>query len=290
MTDGEAIWIRELLAVLTEPDVDEVLVNGVSSAWAVTSVGPRPLPRPFESEEALLDGLFDFAASCDVRLDPVIGAAGGTLRGGAVRWHALLPPLSRDGPLLTLRRHRFEHVGLGDFAADPGQVVALVGALSVDAPLLIAGPTGSGKTTLLHALLKEQASEERIVIIETIAELAMPSPFSIRLLARPPALDGRGAVDPSRLFAEALRLRPDRVVLGELRGAEATAFLAAAGSGHGAVLATIHAASAEAAVARLKALAGSACESSGVTSVTVAMMARGAPPRLVDVRSVGLVG
>lgn len=272
-----------LLAAFQDDDVDEVLINGASGAWAVAACGTRALPYPFASADAYYDWLLAFAESQDVRLDPVAGAAGGTWRDGAYRWHAVLPPMSRDGPLFSLRRHRFDDLGLDAFAGAKTEFARLRKAAIARGPLLIAGPTGSGKTTLLAALLRAVAGDERIVTIEALPELPVLSPFCVRLVGRAANLEGRGAIAPERLLAEALRLRPDRLVIGEIRSNEAQAFLAAARAGHGGVIATIHAGTAQDACTRLYSLAGVGRESMRDLPLTVAVLARGVPPRLVSV-------
>lgn len=271
--------LRRLLAAFDDPSVDEVLVNGAHGAWAVGAAGTRSVSSPFGGEDELCDWLLAFAERREVRLDPVVGAAGGSLGDGDLRWHAVLPPLSRDGPLLSLRRHRFGQVRLGDFAGDPIDFARLREAMRRRVPLLIAGPTGSGKTTLLAALLKAEAAEERLVVIESLAELPRLSPYAVRLVARPPGLGGEGAVTVARLLAEALRLRPDRLVIGEIRDAEARAFVEAARAGHGGVMATIHAATPDEALRRLASLGGGI--DCGDLPLVVAVTARGRPPRLV---------
>lgn len=278
-----------LLAAFDDPLVDEVLVNGTLGAWLVTTTGPRAFATPFDGVDGFSDWLLDFAAARGVRLDPVAGSAGGSFREEAFRWHAVLPPLSRDGPLFSMRRHRFDRLTVGDFGGSSDVKRRLMRALRLQRPILIAGPTGSGKTSLLAALLKEGAAGERIVVLESTAELPTLSPYCVRLQERPPSVEGRRVSPPismEALLAEALRLRPDRLVIGEIRAGEARAFLDAARTGHGGTVATIHAEGPEAARARLAELAyGRAggpyarrCE-----DVAVVMMARGHPPKVASI-------
>jgi pilus assembly protein CpaF len=154
--------------------------------------------------------------------------------------------------------------------------------------ILIAGPTGSGKTTFLAAFLQEFCHLERTVILEAIPELPAPGPHGINLCERIASLEGMGAVSLERLVAESLRLRPDRLVFGEIRGREARAFWEAISSGHQATIGTIHAASADEARSRLAFLAAShgapmIQEVSQAGAMGVIVLERGNPPRVVSV-------
>lgn len=299
MGEIEGYWQR-VVAPFGSATVDEVLVNGILSVTIVSGKHLDQAPSPFESNGAMLRWLLAFARQEGVRLDPLCGSAGGRVSlelckvgavgGGHLRWHALLPPLSQDGPLLALRRHRFGQLTLKDFGGAADVKNALFQAVVRRRPILIAGPTGSGKTTLLLALLAEAAANERIVIIESLAELPQLFPTWIRLLERLPSLEGVGHVSLDRLLREALRLRPDRIVLGEIRGEEAWTYLDAISSGHEGGLATIHAGSSAEARERLWTLAG---RRSDVTHretrtgdapcgprVDVVVLSRGDPPAI----------
>lgn len=255
---GFVAVMSEIEARLAGPGVDELLFNGFAHGFLVRHGLLEEFATPFASDADLLDWLQELAEREGVRLDPVQGAAGGTLDEGRIRWHAVLPPLSRDGPLASFRRHRFDTLTVEDFAADDDGKATLASlrlAVARRRPLLIVGPTGAGKTTLLAALLQE-VGDDRIVVIEALPELPRFGPRTIRLAGRAAGLEGTGAVDLSRLVREALRLRPDRLVLGEIRGPEARAFLEMCGTGHGGVIATLHAGSVEEARERLVLLAG----------------------------------
>jgi pilus assembly protein CpaF len=293
-----------VFAPFEDERVDEVLLNGAASAWTVRGDSTAPFPSPFASRQALAAWLLTFARSHGARLDPVVGSAGGACgdfgrevgSSGATatyRWHAVLPPLAPDGPVVTIRRHRFATLETGAFVVDEASGAAMSDLLSTvaarNATVLIAGPTGSGKTTLLAALIAERSRSERLVVVESLAELPPPGGASIRLLERRANLDGHGERSVAHLVREALRLRPDRLVVGEIRGDEAGAFLAAATSGHHGALATIHAGCAAEAVTRLADLASldgrrspSACLAS-LPPLAVALLARGTPPRLVSI-------
>jgi pilus assembly protein CpaF len=306
--NGNGIWAR-LLGFFDDQRVDEVLINGARSVMMVIGQRAEVGASPFASGQSMLQWLTQFARDQGVRLDPLCGSAGGmvaaedlpTLLGqtGQLRWHALLPPLSQDGPLLALRRHRFGAISLENFGGPDALKERLSLAVAQKRSLLIAGPTGSGKSTLLVALLAAHASQERVMILESIAEIPALFPTWVRLLERLPNLEGVGAVSLDRLLKESLRLRPDRLVLGEIRGGEARPFRNALLSGHEGAMATIHAGSLGDARRRFDALAskswgdGSGGPEGGksepnrdaMTTIDVVLMDRGSPPVIRDYSS-----
>jgi pilus assembly protein CpaF len=189
----------------------------------------------------------DEASPCvDTRLDD------------GIRVHAVLPPISPSGTLLSIRLPRAERLSVADlesagfFASVPVATVTALVAQRVN--LLITGAGGSGKTTLLSALLGLADPTERIVAIEDVAELRVAHPHFVTLEARQANLEGAGAIDLARLLREALRMRPDRLVLGECRGAEVRELLAALNTGHDGGAGTLHANSLADVPTRLEAL------------------------------------
>jgi pilus assembly protein CpaF len=175
------------------------------------------------------------------------------------RVHAVIPPLSLSGPCLTIRRFRREGFGLRDLVTrgtlEPELAEFLALCVAAKAALLVSGGTGSGKTTTLNALSGAIPGEERIVTIEDAAELRLRQRHVVRLEARPPGLDGRGEVTIRTLVRNALRMRPDRIVVGEVRGPEALDMLQALNTGHDGSLTTVHANSPEDALRRVETLA-----------------------------------
>ncbi|WP_082514849.1 CpaF family protein [Yonghaparkia sp. Root332] len=161
--------------------------------------------------------------------------------GDGMRVHAALPPIAWAGPALSIRLPRSRPVTLADSGLAPAVVDALRGALSDRRTVLVTGATGSGKTTLLAAWLSEAAPTERIVVIEDVAEARIRHPHVVGLECRQANLEGAGEVDLARLVREALRMRPDRLVVGECRGAEVREFLAALNTGHRGGAGTLHA-------------------------------------------------
>jgi pilus assembly protein CpaF len=179
------------------------------------------------------------------------------LRDG-VRVHAVLPPVSASGTLLSIRVPRRERFRLDDLAAagmfTDGQLARVRASILSRENILVTGAGGSGKTTLLAALLSEAAPDERIVMIEDVAELRVAHPHAVALEARQANLEGAGGIDMARLLREALRMRPDRLVLGECRGAEVRELLAALNTGHDGGAGTLHANSLGDVPARIEAL------------------------------------
>ena len=277
--------LEHLLRFFENPQVDEVLVNGAASLWLVIANELVSRTNPFSSATELARWAQIFARSQGVRLDPVCGSAGGSFQEGVYRWHCVLPPLAPDGPLLCLRRHRFKDLQLHSFQADGSLLAELQTYMASRGNLLVAGPTGSGKTSIMAALLANHAQHERVVIIESTAELPLTSARAVRLLERRPNLEQVGAVPLELLLREALRLRPDRLVVGEVRGAEAGALCEALLTGHSGVMATIHASNAPDALVRLSLLAEGNRRASPIAgwevmAISVLMMARGQPPAL----------
>ena len=281
---------QKLIAAIFEifqsrPDLDEVFFNGpdvfASGSFRGEAILHQELLPPlrtfFDSSLAVLDWLQDLAAACNTRLDPMFPSAGGNIPGQPARWHAIFPPLIRNGPIFCVRRNRFATLTLNDFEIAEGFRDQMGSHLLQGGSLLVSGPTGSGKSSFIAAVLRHYFLDRRMVIIETVEELEGLSSNFLNLVARPPNLAGMGAVNAAWLFDEALRLRPDGIVIGEIRGQEATAFAGAITSGHSSCLATIHGGSVDQARRRLSWLAGETCsrELLGGSSAMVVQLARG---------------
>jgi len=172
------------------------------------------------------------------------------------RVNAIIPPLAVDGPLLSIRRFSTDKLMPPDLvdrrATTQGMMELLEGAVKARLNIIIAGGTGAGKTTLLNALSAFISPKERIVTIEDAAELQLKQPHVARLETRPPNLEGHGAVRQRELLVNSLRMRPDRIVVGEVRGEEALDMLQAMNTGHDGSLTTVHANSPRDAVSRLE--------------------------------------
>jgi pilus assembly protein CpaF len=247
--------------LLADPRVTDVLVNGPDAVWVDRGAGLERVAVRFADEAAVRRLAQRLAAPCGRRLDDAQPWVDARLPDG-VRLHAVLPPVAPEGTLLSLRvpRRRVftldELVGAG---AVPPEGAVLLGRLVVArVAFLVTGGTGSGKTTLLASLLSRADPGERLLLVEDSGELAPEHPHVVRLEARPPNVEGAGAVTLRDLVRQALRMRPDRLVVGEVRGSEVTELLAALNTGHEGGCGTLHANSAADVPARLEALAGAA--------------------------------
>ena len=276
-----------LQPLLDDPAVTDVLVNGTKGIWIDRG---RGLERVSD-----LDNIYDearvrelavrLAAGCGQRLDdssPVVGGAGS----GGSRLRAVLPPLEAEGTLISLRTHRPVAFDLGDLdrrgmLSGMGEILGSIVAGRANA--IISGSTGSGKTTLLAALLATVPANERILIIEESYELRPRHPHVVHLQERRENVQGAGAVSMSELVRAAMRMRPDRIVLGECRGSEVRDVLSALNTGHEGGWATIHANSAMDVPARLIALGALA----GMNEAVVAAQASSALDAVIHVERRG---
>ena len=242
--------------LLDDPAVTDVLING-THAWVDRGGGLVRVDAGIRDEADARRAAIRLASACGARLDDASPIADGTLPGG-VRLHAVLPPVSGSGTLISLRVLGTRRLGVADLEACgtlPGAVGMLLRALVASrANVLVSGATGSGKTTLLSAALSLVPSGERIVCIEEVAEVAPAHPHCVHLVERKPNVEGRGGVTLSDLVRAAMRMRPDRLVLGECRGPEVRDVLTALNTGHDGGWATIHANGARDVPARLAAL------------------------------------
>jgi pilus assembly protein CpaF len=246
-----------LEALLREPGVTDVLVNGPDQVWIDRGGGLSRTNVRFADDDAVRRLAVRLAGQAGRRLDDAapwvdVGLPDGT------RLHAVLPPVSGSGTCLSLRVLRRSAHSLDDLEALgtlPGESGGLLRAVVAGrAAFLVTGGTGSGKTTLLSALLGEVDPAERIVVCEDAAELSPVHPHVVRLLTRPPNVEGVGQVSLRDLVRQALRMRPDRLVVGEVRGPEVTDLLAALNTGHDGGCGTLHANRPAEVPARLEAL------------------------------------
>jgi len=245
-----------LARYLADPAVTDVFVNGANEVWVDRGRGAERQGVEIEEGE-VRDLAVRLVALGGRHLDEAAPCVDARLHDG-IRVHAVLPPVSPRGSLLSIRVPNAVPWSVaaleaaGFFASVPaGAVLDLVARRE---NLLITGAAGSGKTTLLSALLGEASPAERIVAIEDVAELRVAHPHFISLEARQPNLEGAGGVGLARLLREALRMRPDRLVLGECRGEEVRELLSALNTGHDGGAGTLHANSLDDVPARLEAL------------------------------------
>ena len=273
--------LSELIAELREDNLDEILIDGSTHKWAVKNSVRTARPAPFTCVRQFQNWIQDLAFARGLRIDPLHPCEGGELDGG-FRWHGILPPACPDGPLFSLRQHRFSALNSADFFLDAATRNEVGKSWADHRPMIICGKTGSGKTTLMVALLKEWAFLERVLILETLQEIPRLAPSWVRLVARAPNQEGLGGVTLELLLQNALRMLPDRIVVGEMRQREATVFFHACQTGHAGVISTLHAASPRAAKARLTALLA---ESSGIHWESAAQALEELNPTLVFLQS-----
>ena len=232
---------------LGDPAIDEVIVNGGSDVWIERS--GTLLRVATMSATAVATAIEHILRPIGRRLDRSNPTVDARLPDGS-RVCAVIEPIAVDGPCLTIRRFAMRPLPLSAFAA-PEVVGLLQSIVAARCNLLVSGATSSGKTTLLNALAALVPTTERIITLEDIAELRLSHPHVVRLEARPPSAEGSGEVTLPQLLRTALRMRPDRLVLGEVRGAEAVQLVQAMNTGHDGSMATVHANSAIDAVARV---------------------------------------
>ena len=263
--------------LLRAPGVTDVLVNGPEQVWLDRGAGLEQTTVRFPDDDAVRRLAVRLAAAAGRRLDDAapwvdVGLPDGT------RLHAVLPPVSGTGTCLSLRVLRRSVHTLDDLTsmgALPGSSGDLLHSLvRRRLAFLVTGGTGSGKTTLLSALLGEVDPGERLVLCEDAAELTPAHPHVVRLLTRPPNVEGVGQVSLRDLVRQALRMRPDRLAVGEVRGAEVTDLLAALNTGHDGGCGTLHANRPAEVPARLEALGVAAgLDRAAVHSQTAAALA-----------------
>src|SRR3954454_18237517 len=247
--------------LLADPEVDEVMVNGAgpdAGVWVERAGRLQPAGVAFATEADLRHAIERILAPSGRRADEAEPMVDARLADGS-RVNVVLPPLAVDGPVLTIRRFRALPLDAEELVArgtwSPPLRDFLVRAVRARCNVLVSGGTGSGKTTTLGALSSFVDGAERIVTIEDTAELRLQQPHVVRLEARPPNVEGRGEVTTRRLLRNALRMRPDRIVVGEIRGGEALDMLAAMTTGHDGSLSTVHAGSPAEALRRVETLA-----------------------------------
>ncbi|MEZ0448180.1 TadA family conjugal transfer-associated ATPase [Cellulomonas sp. ICMP 17802] len=279
----ELFGAGRLQAFLDDPEVTDVLVNGPRDVW-VERAGRLALTGvDLGGADDVRSLAVRLAAAGGQRLDDASPAVDARLPDGT-RLHAVLPPVADAGALISLRAVRSRAFTLDQLVASgtltPGLVPVLRALVATRANLLVSGATGSGKTTLLAALLSLVPHDERIVVVEEAGELSPRHPHVVRLLARHANVDGAGRVDLADLVRHALRMRPDRIVLGECRGAEVREVLAALNTGHDGGCATVHANAAADVPARLEALASLA----GMSRDSVAAQASSAFDAVLHLR------
>jgi pilus assembly protein CpaF len=254
----EAVGLGPLEELLADPAVEEVMVNGHERIYVERAGRIERTEVRFNSEQALRDAIERILTPLGRRVDELSPMVDARLDDGS-RVHVVIPPLAVDGPSMSIRRFSAvrpgprELVELGTISEELHDQLAA--AVEARRSILVSGGTGSGKTTLLNALSAFIDLGERVITIEDAAELRLRQPHVVRLESRPANVEGRGAVTIRELLRGALRMRPDRIVIGEVRGGEALDLLMALNTGHEGALSTVHANSPEDALRRIETLA-----------------------------------
>ena len=246
---AEVNGMGRLEPLLADPEVTEIMVNGPGRVW-VERAG-RLQRVPLDLDTGAIEHLIEKVVSpLGLRVDRSSPLVDARLADGS-RVNAVVPPLALDGPCLTVRRFGARAVPLDAFAA-PAVAALLAWTVRARLNLIVSGGTGAGKTTLLNALSSCIPAGERVITVEDAAELRLPGEHVVRLEARPANAEGAGEVRIRELVRNALRMRPDRIVVGEVRGPEALDMLQAMNTGHEGSLSTCHANSPDDALRRLE--------------------------------------
>src|SRR5712664_1520934 len=251
----ELFGLGPLEPLLADPTISDILVNSHSTIYVERRGKLEATNVAFKDDEHLMRVIERIVSSVGRRIDESSPMVGARLQDGS-RVNAIIPPLSIDGPVLSIRRFGAEPLRMATLIENCAltKEIAEMLEMCVRARLnvVISGGTGAGKTTLLNALSAYIPEDERIVTIEDSAELQLQQPHVVRLETRPPNIEGRGEVTQRDLVRNSLRMRPDRIVIGEVRGGEAIDMLQAMTTGHDGSLTTIHANSPRDALGRLE--------------------------------------
>ncbi|WP_338743711.1 CpaF family protein [Actinomadura luteofluorescens] len=252
----EALGLGVLEPLLADRSITEIMVNGPGDVYVERGGRLERIDTRFTDEEQLYQTIDRIVAQVNRRVDESSPMVDARLPTGE-RVNVIIPPLSLTGPVLTIRRFPRAYMVdelVAQGSVDPATAMLLAALIRARVNVVISGGTGTGKTTMLNALSAFIPAEERIVTVEDSAELQLQQQHVIRLESRPPNIEGRGQVTIRDLVRNALRMRPDRIIVGEVRGAETLDMLQAMNTGHEGSMVTVHANSAEDAVHRLQTL------------------------------------
>lgn len=256
--EAELIGAGPLAGLLSDPGVTDILVNGPAEVWVERGGGLDRVALAFTGEEEVRRLAVRLASAAGRRLDTGVPFVDARLPGG-VRLHAVLAPVAVDGTCISLRLHRHHPLDVDELVRSgslaKGVAEVLEAMMAARLAFLVSGGAGTGKTTLLGALLARAGANERLLIVEDAAELVVNHPHLVRLEARPPNVEGAGEITLRDLVRQALRMRPDRLIVGEIRGQEVLDMLLAGNTGHDGGITTVHANGVGDVPARVEALA-----------------------------------
>ncbi len=251
----ETFGLGPLELLLKDPSISDILINGPKSIYVERRGQMEKTNVVFRDNDHLMQIIDRIVSKVGRRVDEVCPMVDARLQDGS-RVNAIIPPLALDGASVSIRRFGSNPLKLEDLlnykSITPEMVMLLEGAIKARLNIIIAGGTGSGKTTLLNTLSSFISNEDRIVTIEDAAEVQLQQEHVVRLETRPPNIEGKGAVTATDLVRNALRMRPERIIIGECRGPETLDMLQAMNTGHEGSLTTIHANTPRDAVARIE--------------------------------------
>jgi pilus assembly protein CpaF len=241
---NELFGLGPLEVLLKDRDISDILVNRFDQVYIERNGKLEETAVVFKDDRHLMQIIERIVSSVGRRIDESSPMVDARLQDGS-RVNAIIPPLALDGPALSIRRFRTDRLGAQDLVDRESLTEPMIdflrGAVAARLNIIVSGGTGAGKTTLLNVLSGYIDDSERIVTIEDAAELMLRQRHVVRLETRPPNIEGKGAVRARDLVINALRMRPDRIIVGEVRGSEALDMLQAMNTGHDGSLTTIHA-------------------------------------------------
>jgi pilus assembly protein CpaF len=257
----EVFGLGPLEPLFRDPSITDILINGPKTVYVERHGRLERADVTFSNDAHIIKIVQRIVSAIGRRIDETSPMVDARLPDGS-RLNAIIPPLAVDGPLVSIRRFGSKPLGVEDLLANRSITPEIVQFLSACVEgrmnILISGGTGSGKTTLLNILSDDIPEDERVATIEDAAELQLRQPHVVRMETRPPNVEGTGEVTTRDLVRNALRMRPDRIVVGEVRGAEALDMLQAMNTGHDGSLTTVHANNPRDAVSRIEMMVGMA--------------------------------
>ena len=251
----ETLGFGPLELLLKDSSISDIMINGPKKVFVERRGKIEKVDVQFRDNRHLLQIIDRIVSKVGRRVDEVSPMVDARLPDGS-RFNAIIPPLALDGPVVSIRRFGANPLNLEDLlnykAFTPEMVMLLEGTIKAKLNIVISGGTGSGKTTLLNTLSSFISNDDRIITIEDAAELQLQQEHIVRLETRPPNIEGKGAITATDLVRNALRMRPDRIIIGECRGAETLDMLQAMNTGHDGSLTTTHANTPRDAMARME--------------------------------------
>ena len=250
----ELFGLGPLELLLKDPSISDILVNKASQVYVEREGRIEDTDIVFRDDKHLMQIIERIVSAVGRRIDESSPMVDARLQDGS-RVNVIIPPLALDGPVMSIRRFRTDRLGADDLVERLSLTAPMLdflkGAISARLNIIVSGGTGAGKTTMLNVLSSFISGAERVVTIEDAAELTLRQRHVVRLETRPPNIEGKGAIKQRQLVINALRMRPDRIIVGEVRGEEALDMLQAMNTGHDGSLTTIHANSPRDALYRL---------------------------------------